>query len=455
MPASSPSVRWPLFVLTTLFFMWGFMTVMNDVLIPHLKAVFALSWFESMLVQSCFFGAYFLGSLAYYLLSRRMGDPIQRIGYKRGLIGGLLLSACGSALFVPATMVQVYAAYLLALFVLGLGFTLLQIAANPFVALIGEPAGASSRLNLAQAFNSLGTTLAPVIGGTLIFHWFAGNEAVRWPYLAFAVLLLVQAFWVVLTPLPEPSGEQHEVRSNAWRHGRVRHGMLAIFCYVGAEVAIGSLLIGFAELPAIAGMSADDAKTFLSMYWGGAMVGRFLGAVSLSPQMPARWRTLVMLGLGVALFGLLYVVNTVESGASLEQLAPMLGLIAANVLVFRLAGTDPGRTLGLFGLMAMALLAFAVMGQGTWALWALVAVGLFNSIQWSNIFTLAIRELGPDTAQASSLLVMMIVGGALVPALQGLAADGTLGLQASFLLLIPCYAAIGWFGLRQRNSLAP
>lgn len=455
MSASTPSVRWPLFVLTTLFFMWGFMTVMNDVLIPHLKAVFALNWFQSMLVQSSFFGAYFLGSAAYFTWSRRSGDPIQRLGYKRGLIAGLFLSALGSALFVPATHFQVYGAYLLALFVLGLGFTLLQIAANPFVSLIGEPSGASSRLNLAQAFNSLGTTLAPVVGGTLIFHWFAGTEAVRWPYLAFALLLLMQAFWVLLTPLPEPAAETAPVKADAWRHGRVRRGMAAIFCYVGTEVAIGSLIIGFAELPSIAGLSPDAAKTFLSLYWGGAMVGRFLGAVSLSPQLPLRWRTLLMLGLGAALFVLLWAINSAESAVSITTLAPMLLLILFTVFLFRSAGSNAGRTLALFGTMAFGLLVAAVLGSGPFALWALVAVGLFNSIQWSNIFTLAIRDLGNDTAQASSLLVMMIVGGAILPALLGLVADGPLGLQRSFLLLLPCYAYIAWFGWRERSPHQP
>ena len=191
-------------VLTTLFFMWGFMTVMNDVLIPHLKAVFTLSYAQSMLVQFAFFGAYFVGSVAYFALSLRGSDPIRRLGYKRASIAGLLLSALGAVLFVPATYVHVYGAYLAALFVLGLGFTLLQIAANPFVAIIGEPEGASGRLNLAQAFNSLGTTLAPIVGGALIFRLFAGDAAVRWPYLAFAGLLVLQAAWLWLTRLPAP-----------------------------------------------------------------------------------------------------------------------------------------------------------------------------------------------------------------------------------------------------------
>ncbi len=227
-------------VLTSLFFMWGFMTVMNDVLIPHLRNVFpGMPWWQTLSVNLCFFGAYFIGSGAYYLRSRSGDDPIARFGYKRALGAGLLLSAFGTALFVPATYLHAFGPYLIALFVLGLGFTLLQIAANPFVAVIGDREGASSRLNLAQAFNSLGTTLAPVIGGALIFSIFKGDDAVRWPYAAFTVMLLLQALWVRFTALPEPV-HASGARSHALRHPQLRWGMVAIFCYVGAEVAIGS-----------------------------------------------------------------------------------------------------------------------------------------------------------------------------------------------------------------------
>ena len=189
-------------VLTSLFFMWGFITVLNDVLVPHWKKLFDLNYAESLLVQFCFFGAYFIGSLLYWLWSLTSGDPIQRIGYKRGMLLGLLVSALGCALFAPASMLHSYAAHLAALFVLGLGFTILQIAANPFVAIIGPPEGASSRLNLAQAFNSLGTTLAPLIGGALIFANTTPEAAVRLPYLALATILLVIGAIIARTTLP-------------------------------------------------------------------------------------------------------------------------------------------------------------------------------------------------------------------------------------------------------------
>lgn len=439
-------------VLTTLFFMWGFMTVMNDVLIPHLRAVFPkMAWWQTLMVNSCFFGAYFVGSLVYYLRSLNGIDPIARFGYKRAVIGGLMIAACGSLLFVPATYVQAFGLYLLALFVLGLGFTLLQIAANPFVAIIGPVESASSRLNLAQAFNSLGTTLAPIIGGTLIFSVFKGDDAVRWPYAVFTALLLLQALWVHFTPLPEPPHVTGG-RSRAWRHPQLRWGMVAIFCYVGAEVAVGSLLINFLKLPSVMGMAEDSAKHYLSLYWGGTMTGRFLGALALNRGLGAK-RFLYMALLAVGMFALLVGLNS-SSGMSPGHAWPLAVLIAGNFLAFVLAGPDASRALGLFALAAVALLSVVILAEGAWTMWAIVAIGLFNSIMWSNIFTLAIEGLGTDTAQGSSLLVMMIVGGALIPPAQGAIIDllGTggnaTGFHLSFLLPMCCYAFLAWYGFR-------
>ena len=448
------SATYPLIVLTTLFFMWGFMTVMNDVLIPHLRSVFPdMPWWQTLMVNFCFFGAYFVGSLAYYLRSLTGTDPIAHFGYKRAVIAGLVISATGTGLFVPATYVNAFGFYLAALFVLGLGFTVLQIAANPFMAIIGAPEGASSRLNMAQAFNSLGTTLAPIVGGTLIFSVFKGDDAVRWPYAACTLLLLLQALWVAMTELPEPP-HLSSGRSNAWRHPQLRWGMVAIFCYVGAEVAIGSLLINFLKLDSVMGMPEESAKHYLSLYWGGAMCGRFLGAVALAKGMRALKRYATMILLGAAMFLLLFLLNA-GSGFTLKHAWPMVVLIAANFMAFVVAGPNPARVLALFALAAIALLGAVILGTGPWAMWAIVAIGLFNSIMWSNIFTLAIDGLGNDTSQGSSLLVMMIVGGALIPPLQGVVIDvlgvqkyTALGFHISFNLPLLCYAFLAWYGFR-------
>lgn len=442
-------------MLTSLFFLWGFITVLNDVLVPHWKELFQLSYGQSLLVQFCFFGAYFIGSLIYYVISISSGDPIERIGYKRGLLLGLGLSALGCALFAPASYLHSYAAHLVALFVLGLGFTLLQIAANPFVAIIGTPEGASSRLNLAQAFNSLGTTLAPLIGGWLIFDHVDASTAVRVPYVGLAVLLVLIALVVRATRLPEPERAVRVEKSDALRHPQLRWGMVAIFCYVGAEVAVGSLIIGFLGLDGVMGMNEGLAKHYLSLYWGGAMTGRFLGAVALNKTMPFDRKLGSMLTIGAAMFALLVLLNA-TGPVSIVDFWPMAVLIAGNISVALLARGDAGRAMGLFALVAMVLLGGVMAGNGPVALWSIIAIGLFNSILWSNIFTLSIDDLGQDTAQGSSLLIMMILGGALIPIAQGLMIDALKGadlpevfsMKVSFLLPVICYAYLVWYGLR-------
>ncbi len=446
--------RGPLAVLTSLFFLWGFITVLNDVLVPHWKDLFQLTYAQSLLVQFCFFGAYFVGSVVYYLISVSSGDPIDRIGYKRGLLLGLGISALGCALFAPASLLHSYAAHLVALFVLGLGFTVLQIAANPFVAIIGPADGASSRLNLAQAFNSLGTTLAPLIGGWLIFDQVDAAAAVRAPYLGLAALLVVIAVVVKATRLPEPPRAERMGNSNALRHPQLRWGMVAIFCYVGAEVAVGSLIISFLALDGVMGFREDVAKHYLSLYWGGAMAGRFIGSVALDKTMAPARKLGITAAIGAAMFVLLMVLNA-TGPVSIGDLWPMALLIAANIVVAMLAKGNPGRAMGLFALVAVALLGVVITGQGSGALWSIIAIGLFNSILWSNIFTLSIDGLGHDTAQGSSLLVMMILGGALIPWVQASVIDA-LGhgdgheraFHLSFLLPLCCYAYLVWYGLR-------
>lgn len=444
----------PLTVLTSLFFLWGFITVLNDVLVPHWKELFQLTYAQSLLVQFCFFGAYFVGSVIYYFISLSSGDPIGRIGYKRGLLLGLGLSALGCVLFAPASSMHSYPAHLGALFILGLGFTVLQIAANPFVAIIGPAEGASSRLNLAQGFNSLGTTVAPLIGGWLIFDQADAASAVRMPYLGLAMVLTLVAVLVHLSRLPEPPRTEHITRSHALRHPQLRWGMVAIYCYVGAEVAVGSLIIGFLHLESVMGIGEGVAKHYLSLYWGGAMAGRFIGAVALNKTIAPTKRLAMMLAIGAAMFILLMALNATGT-VGISALWPMGLLIAANIAVALLSNGEPGRAMGLFATVAVVLLCGVIAGKGPIALWGIVAIGLFNSILWSNIFTLAIDGLGPDTAQGSSLLVMMILGGAVMPWLQATIIDlfgtGVMNDQAfhlSFLLPLVCYAYLVWYGLR-------
>lgn len=374
----------PLAIVTLLFFMWGLLTALNDVLIPHLKALYTLSYLQAMLVQFCFFGAYFLVSLP-------AGRLIQRLGYQRGAVAGLAIAAAGCLLFLPAVSAG-YALFLFAFFVLAAGITLLQVAANPYVAALGDPRTASSRLTLTQAFNSLGTAVAPALGVLILPAGESGS--VQGPYLALALALLALAGFFTLARLPRIADEATPTSSSATgaakSHPHLLWGVVAIFLYVGAEVSIGSLLISFMQ--DAAGLTAAAAAPYLSLYWGGAMVGRFIGV------------------------------------AIMRAIAP-------------------GRLLAVHAALAVALIAVGVTTHGPIAMWALLAVGLCNSIMFPTIFSMAVHRLGAQAPQGSSLLCMAIVGGALLPLLQGHAAD-VLGLHASFGVPAVCYAGIAVYGWR-------
>lgn len=435
-------------IVIGLFFMWGFGTVMNDVLIPYLKEVFTLTHFQSMLVQTAFFGAYFIGSVIYFLISMSTGDPINRIGYKNGIIIGLLISALGCALFYPAAEFTSYLFFLTALFVLGLGFTVLQIAANPYVSILGPEEQAPSRLNLAQGVNSIGTTLSPFIGGYVIFKVFGSlatdsgsADAVKVPYLVLAGVFVLLALAIKFAKLPRFTNEYTpETGAGALKFRHLRLGVLAIFCYVGSEVAIGSIMIGFLGLENIAGMPEKLASGYVSFYWGGLLIGRFLGSVSLS-DMDKRRKTLFMAGIPLAAFIVIYILKG-------QDIAFTYAIFLVISLVgFYIGRSMPGKTLALFAGIAVALLIVTMFTNGHIAMWSLIGIGLFNSIMWSNIFTLAIRGLGEFTSQASSLLVMAIVGGAIFPALQGLLAD-SIGIQLSFFVPLAGYLYIAYYGLK-------
>ncbi|MRW88993.1 glucose/galactose MFS transporter [Duganella sp. FT80W] len=388
----------PLIIITLLFFMWGLLTSLNDVLIPHLKSIYTLSYVQAMLVQFCFFGAYFIVSLP-------AGMLIKRIGYQRGAVSGLVIAAGGCALFFPAST-SGYALFLLAFFVLASGITILQVAANPYVTVLGEPATASSRLTLTQAFNSLGTTIAPSLGGILILSEGVSSvvrtkaeeaAAVQGPYLALAGALLALAMLFAVVRLPKISHAPDEAPTAAPTDSVLAHrhlllGAIGIFLYVGGEVSIGSFLVNFLGEANIAGLPSGVAAHYVSYYWGGAMIGRFIG------------------------FAVMRYVS-------------------------------PGKALAFNATASIVLILLAIFGHGSLAMWSIIAVGLFNSIMFPTIFSMALHKLGKRTGQASGILCMAIVGGALVPFAQGLLAD-TIGLQWSFFVPAACYVFILYFGLK-------
>lgn len=444
-PNSNGNSNIALITLTTLFFMWGFITVMNDILIPYLKGVFSLSYFESMLVQFAFFGAYFVGSLIYFIISSTIGDPINKIGYKNGIIAGLIVSAFGTAMFYPAAEFVSYTFFLCALFILGLGFTILQIAANPYVAIIGNPDTASSRLNLSQGFNSLGTTLAPLVGGWLIFEVFAANtnagaDSVKIPYLFFSGLLIFIALIIKYVKLPAfVNNDKIEKGAGALKHKHLVLGIIAIFMYVGGEVAIGSMMVSFLGLKEIAGLVPVDASVYVAFYWGGLMIGRFIGSISLS-NMKSPQKQILMLSIPVLAFLVIFRLKGIDIALIYSI------FLVINILGFFIGRYLASRTLFVFSLFAVTFLIISLCTTGAVAMWTVIAIGLFNSIMWSNIFTLAIDDLGVHTSQGSSLLVMAILGGAILPMAQGAVADWQ-GVHFSFIVPIICYLYIAYYGI--------
>jgi FHS family L-fucose permease-like MFS transporter len=423
--------------------MWGFMTVLNDILIPYLKDAFELNHTKAMLVQFAFFTAYFVGSLVYFVVSFTSGDPINKMGYKKGIIIGLIVSALGALLFYPAAQFHMYGFFLSALFVMGLGFTLLQIAANPYVAILGPEKSASSRLNLAQGFNSLGTTIGPIIGGYLIFTFFkdsTGSDAVKIPYLVFSTVFLLMAVYIFKTPLPRfTQSEDEKAGFGALRYRQLVFGMGAIFMYVGGEVSIGSMMISYLGLPEIGGLSELDASKYVAFYWGGQMIGRFLGAVSLSDIKNKSLKYVYMIGIALISFAVIGFSNGFDT-------ALIYGVfLMLNLAAFTLGKSLPHRTLFIFAMMNLGLLTVALTNSGTIALWSVIGIGLFNSIMWSNIFTLAIAGLGKHTSQGSSLLVMMILGGAILPVIMGAVADN-IGVHHSLIIPLISYLYLAFYG---------
>lgn len=411
-PGSTPqNHNGALSVLTSLFFMWGFITCLNDILVPHLKAVFDLNYFQAMLIQFCFFTAYAVMSIPF-------GKLVGKLGYKQGVVTGLVIAAVGCLLFYPAAGAHSYPLFLGALFVLASGITLLQVSANPYVTLL-SPAGKEARtLTLVQGFNSLGTTVAPyigalfILGGTVLTAeqiaamnaaereaYQAGQAAsVQGPYLVLAGILLALAVIFFLIRLPKAediaedvSAHAHDNKTSVWQYRHLLLAAVGLFCYVGAEVAIGSLIVNVLALPEVAGLPEHKAAEYLTWYWGGAMIGRFIGSAVLSKF-------------------------------------------------------DAGKCLAVNATINVGLIAIAILFGGHVAMYALLSIGFFNSIMFPTIFSLGARGLGKFTSAGAGILATAIVGGAIVPVFQGWAADAY-GLMPSFVISAVCYVYIIYFGL--------
>jgi MFS transporter, FHS family, L-fucose permease len=395
-------------MVTTLFFFWGFVTVLNDILVPHLKSIFDLNYAKVMLIQFAFFSAYFIFSIP----SAKIVDAI---GYKKTMVTGLFTMGVGALLFIPAASAASFPLFLVALMTLAAGITALQVAANPYVAVLGPPQTASSRLNLTQAFNSLGTTIGPYLGGLLILNAnFKGTgetrqmsadvlqayrvqeaSSVKLPYLVIGLALIIFGIIIAMFKLPAIPGavrrEGSGVKASLWKYRQLIFGMIGIFVYVGAEVSIGSFLINYFGQPEIGSLPEFAAAKYVTYYWGGAMVGRFIGSAILQK-------------------------------------------------------VKTGTVLAIAAITACALVFISMLTTGHVAMWSIIAVGLFNSIMFPSIFTLGIAELGPLTGDGSGMLVMAIVGGAILPVLQGALAD-RIGIHHAFIIPAVCYLYILYYAL--------
>ena len=442
-PSNGANYRGSFAIMTSLFFLWGFMTVFNDILIPRFKEAFTLTYFQAMLVQFAFFGAYFIGSLLYFIISITTGDPIAKLGYKNGVVIGLLIAATGAGIFWPAATAMSYPMFLAGLFIVGLGFAMLQIAANPYVTILGPEKTASARLNLAQAFNSVGTTIGPLIGGWLIFQYFAktnahGADSVKVPYLAFTIIFVLLAVVFFFIHLPHIGEGKVDRGAGVLKHPHVLLGVLAIFMYVGGEVAVGSSIINFLGEKNVAGLDPVEASQYVSLFWGGMLIGRFMGAVELS-EMKTRNKQIFLAAIPLGGFLILWATR------GWDVVLCYLPFLVLCWALFQLGKALAGRTLMIFGATIVALLLVAILVGGKTAMWCVIGVGLFTSIGWPNIFSLALDGMGVLKSQVSSLLVMAVLGGAILPPVQGWVADHS-NIQLAFIVPLIAYAYVAFYG---------
>ena len=479
---SSKSYGAALSIVTTLFFMWGFLTCLNDILIPHFKGMFGLNYRQGMMIQGFFFGAYAVFSVP----SARL---IDWIGYQRSMVVGLLTMGLGAFLFLPAASVPSYGLFLVAVSVLAAGITCLQVAANPYVTVLGKAETASSRLNLTQAFNSLGTFLAPFFGALLILsatpktaeevralapaalQAYQLHEAatVKTPYLSLGITLVLLAIAIGSFKLPKIEHAQRKVgervSDSIWKHPSLIFGAIAIFVYVGGEVSIGSFLVNYFHESNIGGLTEKVAASFVAFYWGGAMLGRFIGSNFLGgAKAKVMW---MVSALSIVLILLSYPIGRLipagyQPGVpNLTWLAwllfsgrPLFVLVAvataAIALVAMLGGgkatAHTGLLLGICAISASVLVAVSMLSAGHVAMWSIILVGFFNSIMFPSIFTLGVAELGPLTGDGSGIMIAAIVGGAFIPVAQGWFADH-IGIHHAFFVPVICYLYILFYAL--------
>lgn len=457
------TTRWSQFgVLITVFFFWGFVAASNDILIPVFKKAFNLTQAQSQLVSVAFYVAYTVGSLIYAAASKLIGmDVLNKIGYKNGISLGLVISAVGTLLFYPAANIGSFTLMISGLFVVGLGFSLQQIAANPLAIVMGDPRTGAQRLTMAGGVNNFGTTIGPLLVSFAIFGSVASGgteasiESVKTPYLILGIAFVLVAVFLKFSSIPDRIDLDGVTESEAQDNTKLLHkpsafaypqlvlGMVAIFVYVGVEVSTISNLPAYLEESL--GISTSSVAPYVSLYWASLMIGRWTGAAGAF-NVGASAKRLLTLLLPYLAFGVFLAVNAIAR----HEISQFFGY--AFVILLMIAATlaskgNPARMLLYFSICGIAALALGMLTTGKISAVAFISVGLFCSTMWPCIFTLSITGLGKNTNQGSSLLIMMIMGGGIVSWIQGAAAD-KIGIQMSFIVGIVCFAYLAFYALR-------
>ncbi|KAA2240151.1 sugar MFS transporter [Chitinophaga agrisoli] len=512
-------------VLILVFFFWGFVAASNSIFIPFCKAHFELTQLESQLIDFAFYGAYFIGSLLLYLFSVIRGvDILNKIGYQKGIIYGLLISVVGAAALIGAVNIgngmaeKSNAFYLIlgAFFIVALGFSLQQTAANPFAILLGDPSKGTHRLNLAGGINSFGTTIGPIIVSMLLFGSAQGGDAsktdiskINTLYILLIVLFLVAAAIFAFAKMPKTTADEpfensthaskallgitamfvlilvgialkkelpffitgivgilailfyakgsSQKNGDGWgamKYPQLVLGMIAIFVYVGVEVTVASNMGALLKHPGFLtpeGLSESQLDPFISLFWGSLMIGRWAGAITVFNVSKATRKLLFVIVPFIA-YGVILGANAWK-GNDITQLYPYAGVLVIQIIGFFAGQEKPAKTLMIFGLLGMAAMIIGLCTTGYVATFAFVSGGLFCSVMWPSIFSLAIAGLGKYTSQASSFLVMMILGGSLIPPVQGGLADTPLGIHASYIIPVLCFAYLAFFAFRVKTIL--
>lgn len=450
--------QWSQFgTLITVFFFWGFVAASNGILIPLFKDKLSLSQTQAQLIDFAFYVAYFIGSLIYFAVGKAIGqDPLNKIGYKSGIVYGLIISAIGTLLFYPAAQFHSYPLLLSGLFIVGLGFSLQQTSAQPFAIALGDPATGSQRLNLGGGINNLGTTIGPVIISFAIFGALSEDAAknatidsVKVPYLILGAVFLLFALIFKMANMPNVSNEEKmEKGFAALKYPQLVLGMIAIFVYVGVEVSIGSNL---GELLKVKfGMDASNNSHFISLFWASMMIGRWAGAVAAFDP-PKNLKTFLTIIMPYVAFGIYILVNILR-GSDVSDLYVYGICIAIMIAAYFLSQDKPVKMLIIYASLGCTAMLVGLFTSGYVSLFAFISGGLFCSVMWPCIFSLAVAGLGKHTSQGSAFLIMMILGGAIIPLIQGKVAD-IIGIKESYWIAFICFVYIGWFAIKVKAVL--